>query len=57
MAPVAFKREASADDLPDLARKPLTLPAKPVEATPDPTAIAPQEPPAPLAVPTQVAAR
>jgi hypothetical protein len=57
LAPVAFKREASADELLDLAHKPLTPPAKPVEATPDPTAVAPQEPPAPLAVPTQMAAR
>jgi cell division protein FtsL len=57
MAPVSFKREASADELPDLARKPLVLPAKAVEATPDPTVLAPQEPAAPLAAPTQMAAR
>jgi hypothetical protein len=57
LAPVAFKREADADALPDLAKKPLALPAKPVEATPDPTALAPAEPPAPLAATTQVAQR
>lgn len=57
MAPVSFKREASADELPDLSHKPLTLPAKAVMATPDPTAVAPLEPAAPLAVPTQMAAR
>jgi hypothetical protein len=57
MAPVAFKREADVDALPELARKPLTLPAKPVVATPDPTAIAPAEPAAPLAGPTQLAQR
>ena len=57
LAPVAFKREADLDALPELARKPLAPPAKPVETTPDPTAIAPPEAPAPLAAPTQVAAR
>jgi hypothetical protein len=57
LAPVSFKREAEVDALPDLARKPLALPAKPVEATPDPTAIAPAQPAAPLAAATQVAAR
>jgi len=57
MGPVAFRREAGVEALPELARKPLTPPAKPVEATPDPTVLAPAEPPAPLAAPTQVAAR
>lgn len=57
LAPVSFKREADVDALPDLARKPLALPAKPVEATPDPIAIAPAQPPAPLATTTQVAQR
>jgi hypothetical protein len=57
MAPVSFKREADIDALPELARHPLAPPAKAVEATPDPTAMAPAEPAAPLAVPTQVAAR
>jgi hypothetical protein len=57
LAPVSLKREADIEALPDLARKPLALPAKPVEATPDPTAVAPTEPPAPLATTTQVAAR
>ncbi len=57
MAPVSFKREADPEALPDLARKPLTLPAKPVEATPDPIAVAPAAPAAPLATTTQVAQR
>jgi hypothetical protein len=57
LAPVSFKREADPDALPDLARKPLALPAKPVEATPDPIAIAPSAPAAPLATTTQVAQR
>jgi hypothetical protein len=57
LAPVAFKREAEIEALPELARKPLALPAKPVEATPDPTALAPVQPAAPLAAPTQMAAR
>jgi hypothetical protein len=57
MAPVALRREADPEALADLARKPLALPAKAVEATPDPTAVAPAEPPAPLATTTQVAAR
>ena len=43
--------------LPELARKPITPPAKPIDVTPDPMALAPAEPAAPLAVPTQVAAR
>jgi hypothetical protein len=55
MAPVSFKREADPEALPELARHPLALPAKPVEATPDPTITA--EPASPLPVPTQVAAR
>jgi hypothetical protein len=57
LAPVSLKREADVEALPDLARKPLALPVKPVGATPDPTAAAPAEPPAPLATTTQVAAR
>jgi cell division protein FtsL len=57
LAPVAEKREAELDALPDLATRPLVLPVKAVEATPDPMAMAPAEPAAPLAVPTQVAAR
>ena len=57
LGPVSFKREAEADALPDLARKPLALPVKPFEATPDPTAIAPAGPAAPLATTTQVAQR
>ena len=57
LAPVSFKREVDVDALPDLVRKPLAAPAKPIEATPDPTALAPAEPPAPLATTTQVAQR
>lgn len=57
LAPVGVKREADLDALPELAKKPLALPVKAVVATPDPTAMAPAEPAAPLAAPTQVAAR
>lgn len=57
LAPVSFKREADPGALADLSRKPLTLPAKAVEATPDPMAIAPRQPASPLPAPTQVAAR
>ena len=57
LAPVTEKRIADLNELPDLARKPLALPVKAVEVTPDPTAMAPAQPPAPLAVPTQVAER
>lgn len=55
LAPVSEKRVANLNDLPDLARKPLALPVKAVEATPDPLALAPLQPAAPLAAPTQVA--
>jgi len=57
LAPVSFKREVTPDALPDLTARPLVLAVKPVEATPDPTALAPPEPAAPLPVPTQMAAR
>jgi hypothetical protein len=57
LAPVAFKRRVDIDALPELARKPLAAPAKAIEATPDPTVLAPAEPAAPLPVPTQMAAR
>ena len=57
LAPVSEKREADLDALPELARKPLALPVKAVEATPDPIGMAPAAAPAPLAAPTQVAAR
>jgi len=57
MAPTALKRQADVDQLPELARRPLPLPAKPVEATPDPIGIAPAQPASPLPVPTQVATR
>jgi hypothetical protein len=55
LAPVAFKRQAEPEALPELARRPLAVPAKKVDATPDPTVTA--EPPAPLPVPTEVAQR
>jgi cell division protein FtsL len=55
LAPVSEKRVADLNELPDLARKPLTLPIKAVAVTPDPLAIAPRQPAAPLAAPTQVA--
>ena len=57
LGPVGFKREADLDALPELAKKPLALPVKAIEATPDPIGMAPAEPAAPLAAPTQVAAR
>jgi cell division protein FtsL len=37
LAPVSIKREATADALPEIAGKPVALPAAPVEVTPDPT--------------------
>jgi hypothetical protein len=57
LAPVGARREANLNDLPELARKPVALPVKAIEATPDPIGMAPAEPAAPLAAPTQVAAR
>ncbi|MGZ3377770.1 MAG: cell division protein FtsL [Phenylobacterium sp.] len=57
LAPVSERRVADLEALPELARKPIAPPAKPIDVTPDPMAIAPAEPAAPLAVPTQVAAR
>ncbi len=57
MAPITLKRQADPDELPELARKPLPMPAKPIEATPDPIAIAPAQPASPLPAPTQVATR
>ena len=57
LAPVSERRVADLDALPDLARKPLPAPTKAVDVTPDPTAMAPAEPPSPLPVPTQVAGR
>ena len=57
LAPVSEKRVADLDALPDLARKPIAAPTKAIDVTPDPITLAPAEPPAPLAVPTQVAAR
>jgi len=55
LAPVSERRVADIDSLPDLARKPLPAPTKAVELTPDPTQLAPPQPAAPLAAPTQVA--
>lgn len=57
LAPVSERRVADLDALPQLARKPITPPSKPIDVTPDPIAVAPAEPAAPLAAPTQVAAR
>jgi hypothetical protein len=57
LAPVSERRVADLDALTDLARKPITPPAKPIDVTPDPMGLAPAEPAAPLAVPTQVATR
>jgi hypothetical protein len=62
LAPVSERRVTDLDALPDLAKKPIAAPAKPIDVTPDPIAQAPSgqapaQPPAPLAVPTQVAAR
>ena len=53
LAPASLKHEADVATLPELARKPLALPVKAVEPTPDPTASA--GPPAPLATSTQMA--
>lgn len=55
LAPVSEKREADLNELPDLARRPVALPVKAVEVTPDPLTLAPAQPAAPLAAPTQVA--
>jgi hypothetical protein len=57
LAPVSERRVANLDALPELARKPIAPSATPINVTPDPMAVAPAEPAAPLAVPTQVAAR
>ncbi|HLZ75166.1 cell division protein FtsL [Phenylobacterium sp.] len=57
LAPVSERRVADLDALPELARKPIAPSAKPIDVTPDPMALAPAEPAAPLAAPTQVAAR
>jgi hypothetical protein len=55
LAPVSEKRVANLADIPQLAQKPVALPVKAVEATPDPLMLAPAQPSAPLAAPTQVA--
>lgn len=55
LAPVPMKHDASLDQLPELARKPLALPATPVEVTPDPILTAAPQPVDPLPAPTQVA--
>jgi hypothetical protein len=57
LAPVSERRVADLEALPELAKRPIAPYAKPIEATPDPMAVAPAEPAAPLAVPTQVATR
>jgi cell division protein FtsL len=56
LAPVPMKHEADLTQLPDLARKPLAAPAKPVEVTPDPILTAAPQPAEPLPAPTQMAA-
>jgi hypothetical protein len=55
LAPVPIRREATPDSLPELATKPIAGPSAPVAVTPDPMAIAPHEPPAPLAATTVIA--
>ena len=55
LAPVPIKHEATPDALPELALKPIAAPAVPVQATPDPMTVAPQEPAAPLATTTVLA--
>jgi len=58
MAPVTFRREITTEALSEAAGKPVALPAKPVEVTPDPTqtAAAMNAPPLPAPVETVVAA-
>jgi len=55
LAPVPIKHEATPDALPELASKPIAAPTVPVTVTPDPMAIAPREPAAPLATTTVIA--
>jgi len=55
LAPVPIKHEATPDALPELAIKPIAAPTVPVAVTPDPMAIAPREPAAPLATTTVIA--
>jgi hypothetical protein len=55
LAPLPIKREATLDALPELATKPVAAPAARVVVTPDPMAIAPREPAAPLATTTVIA--
>ena len=55
LAPVPIKHEATPDALPELAIKPIAAPTVPVTVTPDPMAIAPREPAAPLATTTVIA--
>jgi hypothetical protein len=56
LGPAPMKHQASLDQLPQLAGKPLAAPAKPLEASVDPMQIAAPQPPAPLPEPTQMAA-
>lgn len=55
LAPVPIRREATLDALPELATKPVAAPAVPVAVTPDPMALAPAEPAAPLATTSVIA--
>lgn len=56
LTPVPMKHQASLDQLTDLSRKPLTLPALPLAPTPDPILTAAPQPAEPLPAPTQMAA-
>jgi len=56
LAPATMKRQASLEQLPQLAGKPPAAPAKPFEASVDPMRIAAPQPASPLPEPTQMAA-
>ena len=56
LAPASIKRQASLDDISDLALKPIAPPAKPIDVTPDPILTAAPQPAEPLPAPTQMAA-
>ena len=56
LAPAPMKHQASLDQLPQLAGKPLAPPVKPLEASVDPMQIAAPQPPSPLPEATQMAA-
>jgi cell division protein FtsL len=56
MGPAPMKHNASLEELPGLAGKPLAQPARPLEASVDPMQIAAPQPASPLPEPTQMAA-